>query len=181
MPRPRRAAAPLEDAPFPGMEDMEQDPQPAAVKRGPGRPRKNAAPAAAKPARGRIPSRAGTGRIMSKAAMQEKVSTEIYAVVSMMAAGWEFRDPDCAAVVFEPTNDGTERLKAITDRITAMVARNPDLLVKFAQTGLLGDILQLIILVFPIAKAVFKAHGPGGTGHGEQVQIDANQFPAYAG
>lgn len=118
---------------------------------------------------------------MSKAAMQEKVSTEIYAVVSMMAAGWEFRDPECAKVVFEPTNSGDERLKAITDRITAMVARNNDLLVKFAQTGLLGDILQLIILVFPIAKAVFKAHGPGGTGHGEEMAFDASSYPAFAG
>lgn len=121
--------------------------------------------------------------------MQAKVSSEIYAYVSMAAAGWEMRDPECAGVLYEavtiPGPGGpveVQRLQAITDRIVAMISRNDDLLKKFSESGILGEIAVLGTLLFPIGRALWAHHGPTGTGHqvGQGGGFDVDQFPAYS-
>jgi len=185
MPRARKAV--IDDPDLGAMESLDGDPAPAATRRGPGRPRKTAVKAAGN--RGQIPTRTSGGRIMSKAAMQSKVAGEIYAYVSMAAAGWELRDPECAGILYEtvtiPGPGGpvqVERLQAIVDRIVAMISRSDDLLKRFADSGILGELAVLGTLMFPLAAGLWKAHGPAGNGHGPAGEgaYDADRYPAYA-
>ncbi len=174
MPRPRKATtAVLEDQEIPGLERLDQDPQPRAT-RGPGRPRK----ATTAGARGRIAARTPAGRVMSKAAMQSKVREEIEMYLSLTVAGWELRDPECAA---EAT---PERIAVIADRLVAMISRSDSLLQTAASSGIFGDIILFLNAILPIGKAVWKAHGPGGMGHDRQ-EVDPSEltarYPAYAG
>lgn len=190
MPRRKATATDeLVDQSLPGLEGLPQDPAPRPAR---GRPRKNAAAPVEKPAagnRGRIGTRTPTGRMMSKAAMQSKVAEEVYTYLSLAAAGWELRDPECAAVLYDqvivPTAQGPrqqERLAAIADRLVAMISRNDGLLRKMAESGILGELAVMLHLAVPIGKAVWRAHGPGGQGHGDSEngqQPSYDQFPAY--
>lgn len=185
---PRRRAEQLVDQALPadGMpEGVPADPVP---KRGPGRPRKETATTQGN--RGRVAARSSNGRIMSKAAMQAKVSAELYTYLSVMAAGFELRDPECAGVLFDqvsiPTPNGmmqVERLQGIVDRLVAMISRHDGMLETMAKSGIVGELAMLLHLLFPIGRAVWAAHGPGGRGHSnEHGTADyAQQFPAYAG
>jgi hypothetical protein len=172
MPR-RRATATVEgpmegDRALPGMVELAADPEPAPVKRGPGRPRKVAAGNA-----GRIPARTPSGKIASRAAMQSKVRDEIHLYLSLVQAGWELRDPVCASAA------SPERLASIADSLVAMVSRSDSLLEMAAKSGIVGDIAMLLHAVFPIAKAVWQAHGPNGHGHRDAEEVRIDNFAAY--
>lgn len=168
MPRARK----LVDQELPGLDDLDKDPEPTAART----TRTRRAPAKAAGNRGKVPARTASGRIMSKAQMQSKVRDEVGMYLSLMAGGWELRDPICSQAATQ------ERIDTIADRITSMIARSDSLLEMATKTGIIGDIVALISAAFPIVREVWRAHGPGGTGHEtvEEVQRGyAEQFPAY--
>jgi hypothetical protein len=165
MARPRKTApaAPVEDTPLTGLEDLGQDPAPvvtrsrsravkaAAPKRGPGRPTREA----------------------TRAQQVDKVRAELRMYLELMATGWEMRDPDCAAAATP------DRLDTIADRLVAMIARSDSLLAMAGKTGIVGDITALLAATLPIASAVWRAHGPGGTGH-DRKDEDYGAYPPLA-
>lgn len=188
---PRRKAVDtdtLTDQSLPGLEGLDQDPAPRATR---GRPRKTttAPPTKAAGNRGRISTRGTTGRIMSKAQMQSKVAEEVYTYLSLAAAGWELRDPECASTLYEsvtvPTSQGPQqmqRLAAIADRLVAMISRNDKLLARMATSGVIGEMAVMLHLVVPIARTAWQAHGPSGQGHNTNEggqDAYADRFPAY--
>lgn len=189
MPRRRAAEDVLVDQELPADGMPAGVPADPAPKRGPGRPRKEVATEQGN--RGRVPARTSSGRIMSKAAMQAKVGTELYSYLSLVAAGWELRDPECAGSLYDqvtiPGPNGpvtVERLQGIVDRLVAIISRNDKVLQTFAQSGILGELAVIGTLAFPIFKQMWSAHGPGGRGHVNQVEQlgDLNaRFPAYSG
>jgi hypothetical protein len=164
--------------------DVPADPAP---KRGPGRPRKETATTQGN--RSRVPARTASGKIMSKSAMQAKVAAELYTYLSLFAAGWEMRDPECAAVVYDqvtiPTERGpvqVERLQGVVDRMVAIISRNQAVLETMANSGIIGEIAMIGHLLWPIGRQLWSAHGPAGRGHtNEQEQGDdyASRYPAY--
>lgn len=194
MPRPRKTAStPIdaEDQNLPGMhdEDFPQDPQPA--KRGPGRPRKSATPGAPKVTTRRPTTRAArAGRVMTRAQMVDKVSAEMYAFSSMLLVAWEIRDPECASVMYDqvtiPTPNGMvadQRLNALIARTVAIIARDEKRLELLAKSGMVGELIGLGALLVPIGKQVWRHHGPGAAGHGDQTEMgyDPAQYPANVG
>jgi hypothetical protein len=171
MPRvAKKTAAPaaeLEDQELPGLERLEQDPPP---RRRPGRPRKSVAAGNA----GRIPARTPSGKIASKASMQADVRAQLTVYLASGAALWSLRDPICAAEATE------ERIETVADGLTAMLSRSPAALEFAAKSGILGDIAKILHAALPVVRAVWRHHGPGGTGHGTEDQIDHGSYPPYA-
>jgi hypothetical protein len=171
MPRARK----LLDQELPGLEDMDPDPTPTAAR--PTRARTRRTPAKAAGNRGRVAARTPSGRIMSQTAMRNKVREEIGMYLALMQGAWDLRDPICAQAATP------ERLDTIADRITSMIARSDSLLEMATKSGIIGDIVALLSAAFPIAREVWRAHGPGGIGHQsvEEVQRDyALQYPPHA-
>lgn len=189
MPRARRAAG-IEEFALPGSElDTEGAPQTPA-KATPARARSRArATGTTGTGRGKIGVRTPTGQIMSEAQMRDKVRTDVYAYLVMAAGGWSMVDP-CGDLLFEtvtkpPQYAGMERVSAIAEKITDILARNKAVLAFVAKYGIIGDLAALGMLIAPLAKAVYAAHGPGGYGHGDQAvraeAEDATRYPAYLG
>ena len=163
MPRARK----MVDAPLPGLEGEDQDPAPAATRTR--APRKAAGRTTVRKAR-------PAGRVQTKAAMQNQVRAEVGMYLALLQGGWEMRDPECAAAATP------ERLDVIADRITAMISRSDSLLEMATKTGILGDIIALVSASLPIVSAVWRAHGPGGTGHQSPEEVSrgyAEQYPPY--
>lgn len=175
MPRARKVALPDSDDLIVDPASIDPDPQPKI-----GRPRK--APAkTARPGRG-IPARSSSGRILSDAQLRGKVRDELTMWISIGAAAWEFRDPECAASVYQPTRDGGDRIAQLSDRMTSMLARNPKVLAYAARTGIFGDLAACATLLAPVGQAVWRAHGPNGHGHDRTDQgADLDAYPAYSG
>lgn len=174
MPRRKATVDEFEEIPLPGADSLDPDPLPRAAR---GRPRKVAVKAAGN--RGRIPARGTGGRILSKTAMHNKVRDEIELYLSLTVAGWELRDPICAA------SATPERIGAIADQITAMIARSDTLLETMSKSGILGNAVILLNALMPIAREVWAHHGPSGQGHrpdeGMMGDDIADRYPAYAG
>lgn len=184
MPRRPRNAEVTEDDRAPFAAELDRDPEPdVAPRRGPGRPRKTA-PATATGNAGNIAVRNEKGQILSKAQKIAKVREEGYFWLSMVAAGWEIRDPECAGVLTESVTirgKEVERLEAITDRLVGIVAKYDDLLDFLAKSGVIGEAAMLGTLLWPVGKRVLKHHGPTGIGHQtpEESYADRAQYPAY--
>lgn len=176
-----RGTAVLEDAPLPGLDDLDHDPAPATPKRRPGRPRGSGTAARSTGTRGKIPTRNAKGQIVSAAQMMDKVEGEIYTYLVLLQAGYELRDPDCAAAWAEPLDDGRDRLAELAKRTTALLARSDKILAIAYETGIVGEIIQILMLLIAPLKAMWRAHGPNGTGHSrEALSGDYDGFPAYA-
>jgi hypothetical protein len=116
--------------------------------------------------------------------MTAKVKEDLYAIAAMIVAGAELKDP-CASMWWEPVKVGgreEERLAAFVDRLSTIIARNDRLLVLASSGGLLFDIVQALTLAVPVGVAMYRVHGPGGTGHGEEHGSDdyAERYPAPA-
>jgi hypothetical protein len=109
--------------------------------------------------------------------MQAKVREEAFTYLSLMAAGWEIRDPWCAAQATE------ERIGVVADQFVAMVSRSDSLLQSVASSGIIGNVIMMMNALFPIVREVWRAHGPGGHGHqdqgGDEGDVTA-RYPAYA-
>lgn len=168
---PDAAALGADDIPLSGMGGLKADPAPrkSTGRKPTGRP-------AGRP-RTRTGPRTADGRVMSKAAMVDKVTADLYGAAALLPLA--VRDP-CVNVLFDPVDDaGTERVAAIIDRSVAMMARNTKVLETVAKVGLLADVITMIGLIAPIGVAVWAAHGPGGHGHQDvPVGHDAATYPA---
>lgn len=179
MPRPRRVAEePIKDEALPGLSDLDQDPQPAGSRRRgrpPGSTTKKAAP--------KITARTSTGRVASKAQLKAQVATELYGIVSMFAALWDMRDPECAGVLTEQVmtiNGQQERLAAIVEQTVELLSGNDKVLAAMANAGMIGRASVLAGLLVPVGKTVWKAHGPGGHRHGAAgLEGDPNGYAAH--
>jgi hypothetical protein len=183
---PRRAAVVADDPPLGDAMDQDQLPlDPPPARRAAGRPRKAAAkraPAKRTGTRGQIAVRTPSGTIMSKTQMQTKVRGEIEMYLNLAAAGWSLRDPICASSASE------ERIAKMADALVAMISRDDKLLAYAAKSGILGDIAMFCNAAWPIAKEVYRHHGPGGDGHGDALPMTAtddphlaNAYPAFNG
>lgn len=159
MPRARAPRVPAQRQPdgdaLTNLDSLDQDPAP--VERRPvGRPRK--APALLK-APGKIPARNAKGQIMSPAQMQAQVNADAIMYLGLARAAFELRDPHCAAAIED------KHIEDVAARMTRLIARNDKMLALATQSGVLGDVLGILGTVLPIAGTMWKAHGPGGTGH----------------
>lgn len=181
-----RATALLADQALPG---LEQDPQPAPEKRGPGRPRGSRTTTAPKKAagnRGRIAVRTTKGTIMSKAEKVAKVREDAMTYAELAVAGWELRDPQCAGVWYDRVmlnGREVERIEAFVDKVVTIIARNEKILDYAVTTSWFGEVAAVLHLVYPVGKAIWTAHGPNGAGHQDQDggQVDHDRYPAWQG
>jgi hypothetical protein len=169
------AAALAGDRPLPGLADLKADPV----------PRKAAAKATGRPV-GRPRTRTGprtvAGRAMTQAEKVNKIRADLTSLGVLAASGIELRDP-CAGVMFDVVDDksGETRLEAIVERAVNILARNPKVLDRVADMGLLVELGGLASLVIPIGRTVWHFHGPGGMGHDEEPrERDASLYPARA-
>lgn len=191
MARTRRAAAPvveLEDVALPGLDDLPHDPEPAPPKRT-RRASSSTSSTRTTTSRGRIGTRASSGRIMSKAQMVDKVTTELHFFLGIGFGVASVKEP-CLEAIFEPMEmpgpNGeaveVDRIGVIADRVTAMIARNDKLLKFAAESGIIGDAIVLATALAPVGRAFWQAHGPGGHGHGrrEEDAPDVDRYRAYA-
>lgn len=169
-------AALAADTTMPGLGGLTADPAP---KRRPGRPKGSTNRATT----AKIGTRNSRGQIMSKAQLIAKVEAEAYAFFSLMVATWEFRDP-CAAVMHErvtlSTPGGpvdTDRLQALVAKFVEILSRSDKALAFAASTGMIGSLLETGMLVLPIARTLWEAHGPGGHAHQlDQLGVPADEF-----
>lgn len=177
MPRRRTQPSNLDEFGLPGGDPADQEKTPDAT---PVRARRASASTGT---RGKIPLRTPRGTIASKAEKTAKVRTDILAYLTMLSGAWSVGDP-CGDLMFEQvTYDGikVQRVEALADAMTAIIARNDAVLDMVAKSGVVADLAKLGALVWPIARAVMKAHGPGGSGHAERAPEDFDAYPAYAG
>lgn len=108
--------------------------------------------------------------------LAKQVSLDLTSLLEGGAVLWGLRDQCCAPVLAEQSKD-------IAEALTAILARNPALLAKFAQTDIAVLTVQVIALtraVAPVAKAVY-------TNHVAQTEIgqadsgfDIDSFPTFS-
>lgn len=163
MPRTRRT--PVIDRTDDEDDDFPQDPEPADMRpakvtsRGPGK----------------IPARTSSGRVASKTSLVKAAEEELRAYLTLAVAGWSMADPDCADLFDK------ERIDLIVTRVVKILARDEKVLVYFTKAGIISDCVALLSALLPVAKAVWKAHGIGGHGHGTREIEDVDHYPAYTG
>lgn len=110
------------------------------------------------------------------AKMARDVAADLATFLEMGAAAWGLTDQCCAPVL-------AEQSKPIADALTAILARNPRLLARFAQADTAVWVMQVAALVracTPVARAVYANHvtapeQEGGNGAG----LPLDHFPAY--
>lgn len=152
--------------------EFAQDPIP-----GEPRPAKRAAKKAAAPAAGR--RGAATG---STAKLAREVAEDLASLLQGTAAVWGLTDQCCAPVL-------EQQAKPIADALVGILARNPRLLAKFADTDIAVFTVQSIALgraLLPVGKAVYTNHVSKAVdddeheGHHDDGAIHLNRFPALA-
>lgn len=97
-------------------------------------------------------------------------------MIELAAVAWGMRDQCCAPVL-------AEQAQPIATAITNILARNPQLLEKFANTDIAVYTMQTMALVTalaPVARSVYSNH-ISKAGHGDQARggVDLDQFPGY--
>lgn len=131
-----------------------------------------------KPTRRRSTSMRTAGSSNTKLA--KEVAEDLASLIEGGAVVWGMRDQCCAPVL-------EQQAKPIADALTAVLARNPRLLAKFADADFAVATVQIIALgraVAPVAKAVYQNHvskatndeGPDDDGH-----VHLGNFPAFGG
>lgn len=144
--------------------DWEQDPAPGPASAG----------------KNREPNKAPVRKATSKTAttkLAKEVGDDLATMLEMGAVVWGMRDQCCAPVLGEQAD-------AIGHSIAAILARNPRLLEKFANTDIAVYTVQMLALgraLAPVGSAVYNNHiSKARKGdHGPAGGIDLNQFPAY--
>lgn len=144
--------------------EFEQDPEPGErPRRRKASPKADSAPA--------MPTKAATTK------MAKEVAEDLASLIEMGAAVWGMSDECCA-----PTLE--QQAKPIADALTGILARNPRLLAKFADTDMVAYSIQAGLLfkaLKPVAVKVYANHvsRTAEGGHGDGVHLGA--FPAYSG
>lgn len=139
------------------------------------------APAGPTPTRGKAkaaPRVRTAGKTTASTKLAKEVGDDLATMLEMGAVVWGMRDTCCAPVL-------SEQAQPIGEAIASILARNPRLLEKFANTDIAVYTIQILALgkaLAPVGKAVYsnhvsKAHKDGD--HPGTNGINLNQFPAY--
>jgi hypothetical protein len=128
-----------------------------------------------KPAPKRLTSKTATNKLA------KEVGDDLATMLEMGAVVWGMRDQCCAPVL-------AEQAQPIGESIAAILARNPRLLEKFANTDIAVYTVQLLALgraLAPVGGAIYHNHVSKATKNGEHPRgnnaINLNEFPAYNG
>lgn len=116
------------------------------------------------------------------AKLAKEVAEDLTTLLAGTAAVWGLTDQCCAPVL-------EEQAKPIADALTAILARNPRLLAKFADTDIAVYTVQTIALgraLLPVGKAVYQNHVSRAVDDEESHNHDngsvhLGQFPAFSG
>lgn len=146
-------------------EEFDQDPKPdEKPKRRQRRPR-TPAPKVAAP------------RQKTVAAMAKDVGNDIATMLEMTSVVWGVRDQCCAPVLAEQSKD-------IGHALAAILARNPELLRRFAQAETGVFVMQCLALgqaLLPVGKVIVQNHVlKQGEGDSAPV-VDINGYPVFSG
>lgn len=110
-------------------------------------------------------------------ALAKEVAKDMGSMIELAAVAWGMRDQCCAPVL-------AEQAQPIADAITNILARNPALLEKFANTDIAVYTMQTMALftaLAPVGRSVYSNH-ISKAGHGTQGSnggIDLDQFPSH--
>lgn len=110
--------------------------------------------------------------------LAKQVAADLTTLLQGGAAVWGFKDQCCAPVL-------EQQAQPIAEALTAILARNPALLAKFANTDIAVMTVQVIALgraLAPVGQAIYvnhvaKTNQLGGDSSANGSFID--QFPAY--
>lgn len=148
--------------------DPAPDERPSTRKKAPAKP--GPAPVAA--ARRKTPER-----------MAKEVAEDLATMIEMTAAVWSVRDQCCAPVL-------SAQAKPIAEAFTAILARNPRMLARFANADSALLIVQGLALgkaLLPVGQAIYRNHSGAKAGQYEQEGpdgppvVDLDAFPSFSG
>lgn len=109
--------------------------------------------------------------------MAREVGNDLATMLEMTAVVWGVRDHCCAPVL-------AEQSKPIGQALAAILARNPELLRKFANAETGVFVMQMLTLgraLLPVGQAIFRNH-VAKTGDDDEFQsADLSAFPAFSG
>jgi hypothetical protein len=108
--------------------------------------------------------------------LAKEVAQDMGSMIELASVAWGMRDQCCAPVL-------AEQAQPIATAITNILARNPALLEKFANTDIAVYTMQTMALftaLAPVARSVYSNH-ISKAGHGDQASggVDLDQFPSY--
>lgn len=151
-------------------EDYQQDPEPGDPP--PRKTRRSRARAAPQ-------KRASTRGAAGTTKLAKEVAEDLTTLIQAGAAVWGMQDQCCAPVL-------EQQAKPIAQAFTAILARNPRLLEKFASTDIVSYTLQSVALgkaLLPVGQAVYHNHVSKAVEGDEHVDgaIHLDQFPAFTG
>lgn len=146
------------------------------------------------PEPGEAPARRSTRKTAVKAAprkatasvtkMAKEVAEDLASMLEMTAAVWGMSDQCCAPVL-------EQQARPIADAFTSILARNPRLLAKFAETDMIAYTLQTAALgraLAPLGKAIYSNHVSKAydedqeqehTEHARAGGINLTSFPTF--
>lgn len=113
------------------------------------------------------------------ATMAKQVGNDIASMLQMTSVVWGIRDECCAPVL-------EQQAKPIGEALAAILARNPDLLAKFANAETGVFVMQCLALgqaLLPLGQAVFRNHvaKTGDIAGADANVTDLDSFPAFSG
>ncbi len=151
--------------------ELTQDPEPGEK---PARGRRSPTKAKATPAAPRKATPA-----VSR--MAKEVAEDLASLLEGTAAVWGMSDQCCAPIL-------EQQAKPIAEALTGILARNPRLLAKFADTDIVSYTLQAAALgraLLPVGKAVYANHVSKAVDDDQEAHRDGSvhlgQFPAFNG
>ncbi len=113
---------------------------------------------------------AGRKRASPRSSAVQGATKDVQTAVEMIAFMWGMSGDPCAQVL-------DENAKHITEAVMKILSRNPELLERLQDSGILWDCLGLGAALMPVGKAVYKHHV-----RKEEVDSsddDLDSFPAY--
>lgn len=136
-------------------------------------------PSRGKPLRAVRPAPAASKTATTK--LTKEVAADLATMIELVAVGWGLTDECCAPVL-------EAQAKPTADAVTAILARNPRLLAKFAQADMAIMVMQWVALgraLLPVGQAIYHNHVAkpeelGVTDDGGN-DLSPDAFPAFSG
>jgi len=130
--------------------------------------------ASATPRTPKAPRRAASP---NTARLAKEVGDDLGTMIEMASVVWGMRDQCCAPVL-------QEQAQPIAQAITSILARNPKLLEKFANTDIAVYTVQMLALgraLAPVGQSIYRNHVSKASNGGKQGNggVDLDQFPSY--
>lgn len=135
-----------------------------------------------KPKRRRAPTRQASPKPRAAAVktidrVAKEVGNDLATMLEMTATVWAVRDQCCAPVLGAQSKD-------IGQALAAILARNPELLQKFANAETGVFVMQMLTLaraLMPVGKAVFENHVMRQGDVANEDVTDLDTFPVFNG